>query len=134
MKATETFKATITKHLEMLSEKDSLFAETFKKPNKNIDDCITYILGEVQKSGMNGFADEEIYNMAVHYYDEDDIKAGKPFTGRVVVNHQVEISPEEIEEAKQKALSKIQEEQRQKLTAKATKKKVETQEAQPSLF
>ncbi|MBP9481471.1 MAG: hypothetical protein KBF15_08460, partial [Parabacteroides sp.] len=40
----------------------------YSKPEKNIDDCVTYILNEVKKSGCNGFADDEIYSMAVHYY------------------------------------------------------------------
>ena len=29
------------------------------------------------RSGCKGFADEEIYSMAVHYYDEDDIEEDK---------------------------------------------------------
>lgn len=42
--------------------------------------------------------------MAVHYYDEDDIKNIKPIAGRVVVNHPVELSDDEKAEAKQKAM------------------------------
>lgn len=87
MKGTEQFKIVIQNHLNSLSEKDQLFAKTLKKENKNIDDCINYILNQVQKSGCNGFADEEIYQMAVHYYDEDDIIVGKPINAKVVVNH-----------------------------------------------
>ncbi len=30
---------------------------------------------EVRQSGCNGFADEEIYSMALHYYDEEDMIA-----------------------------------------------------------
>lgn len=68
MKGTEQFKATIQDYLEYRAETDDLFAPRYADPNKNIDDCITYILNEVQRSGMNGFADDEIYSMAVHYY------------------------------------------------------------------
>jgi hypothetical protein len=47
-----------------------LFAETLKNPLKNIADCLpTYEHGQ-KKSGCNGFADDEIFNMAIHYYDE----------------------------------------------------------------
>ncbi|EFR35404.1 hypothetical protein HMPREF9294_0931 [Porphyromonas asaccharolytica PR426713P-I] len=56
---------------------DPLFAPNLQKPHKNIEECILYILSEVQKSGCNGFADEEIYSMAVHYYDEDDVEEDK---------------------------------------------------------
>lgn len=90
MQATDTFKKVISAHLESTAERDPLFADTLKKPNKNIDDCITYILNEVKKSGRNGFADEEIFGMAIHYYDEDNIEAGKPIDCRVVVNQTIE--------------------------------------------
>ena len=39
----------------------ALFAKNYRNPAKNIDDCVTYILNYVQKSGCNGFTDGEIY-------------------------------------------------------------------------
>lgn len=87
MKASPGFKTTINNYLQSRASQDPLFAETLKKPAKSLDDCINYIFGEVQKSGINGYADEEIFGMAVHYYDEDDIKPGKAVNARVVVNH-----------------------------------------------
>ena len=92
MKATNHFTRTILTYLELRAESDTLFAESFAKENKNIDDCITYIFNEVQKSGCMGFADDEIYSIAVHYYDEDDIEVGKPMNGKIVVNHVVELT------------------------------------------
>lgn len=89
MKSTDPFKEVIRQHLEARAASDELFAVTFAKEGKNIDDCCTYILNQVQKSGCNGFADEEIFGMAVHYYDEDKIEVGKPNNARVVVNHSV---------------------------------------------
>ena len=56
---------------------DPLFAPNLQKPNKNTEECILYILSEVQRNGCNGFTDEEIYSMAVHYYDGDDIEEDK---------------------------------------------------------
>lgn len=72
MKASEHFKRTIQAYLEKRAKTDVLFAPRFNNPEKNIDECINYIFSEVQKSGCNGFADEEIYSMAVHYYDEEN--------------------------------------------------------------
>lgn len=69
-KATDYFKQTIRTYLEQRAETDELFAERYADPKKNIDDCTTYILNQVQASGCHGFADEEIYAMALHYYDE----------------------------------------------------------------
>lgn len=89
MKASNTFTKVISAHLDEVASKDPLFAETLKKPNKNITDCTNYILNEVKKSGRNGFADEEIFGMAIHYYDEDDIKKPAAVGGRVVVNRSI---------------------------------------------
>ena len=51
MKGTEHFKSVIQCYLENRASYDELFAESFRKENKNIDECVTYILSEVQKSG-----------------------------------------------------------------------------------
>ena len=55
-------------YLEQRAAEDALFAKNYRNPAKNIDDCVTYILNYVQKSGCNGFTDGEIYGQAVHYY------------------------------------------------------------------
>lgn len=107
MKTTEHFKNTISAKLTEIALNDPLFAESLKKENKNIDDCITYILNTVKNSGCNGFCDVEIFGMAVHYYDESSIEIGKPINCQVVVNHAVELTQEEIEEAKNKAKEKV---------------------------
>lgn len=134
MKGTEKFKEVIQQHLISLAAKDELFAETLKKPNKSIDECIDYIIEEVQKSGKNGFADEEIFGMAVHYYDEDDLKAPKSAGGRVVVNHSVELTEEDIQEAKQKAIDSVVQEQKSKLKPAKKEKVVESKPILPTLF
>jgi hypothetical protein len=124
MKSTEHFKNTIKKYLDNRANEDKLFAETYAKPHKNIEDCIIFILNEVYRSGYNGFADDEIYSMAVHYYDEDGVTAGKPINCRVVVNHIVELTAEEKEEARKEALQRATNEayskmKQQKKTAKS---------------
>lgn len=87
MKGTELFKQTIKHHLDARAKADKLFSASYAKEGKNIDDCITYILTQVQASGYNGFADDEIYSMAVHYYDEDNICVGAPVSCQVFVNY-----------------------------------------------
>lgn len=91
---TDPFKEAITSYLHELATQDELFAKTFSKPYKNIEDCATYILNEVKKSGRMGFADDEIFNMAIHYYDEETVEIGKPLTAKVVVNRAL-ASPKE---------------------------------------
>ncbi|MFT6443505.1 MAG: hypothetical protein ACJASM_003066 [Salibacteraceae bacterium] len=123
MKGSENFKKTIEDHLNGIANKDELFAGTLMKESKNIDDCITYIMNTVHKSGANGFEDEEIYQMAIHYYDEDDIDIGGANSGSVVVNHKVELTEKEISDAKQKALDDIISEEKKKKLSKAEKKR-----------
>lgn len=133
MKTTDSFKQTIQQYLEYRGFSDPLFAETLKKPNKNIDDCVTYVLNQVKDSDCNGFDDAEIFGMAVHYYDEDDIKPGDKFSGQVVVNHKVKLTAEEIEEQRQNAKDAVFKEQRDLMLKKPIKKKEETQNLK-SLF
>lgn len=134
-KGSLAFKHTIKEYLENRALADPLFAETFKKANKNIDDCIIYIINTVQKSGCNGFADAEVFGMAVHYYDEDNIEIGKETSATVVVNHKVELTAEEVEEAKKQARKRAEDEQYKKITKmKVTHKVPEKQIIQQSLF
>ena len=47
MKGTKEFKDTIQAYLENRAESDTLFARMYNKTNKNIDECITYLLVEL---------------------------------------------------------------------------------------
>ena len=137
MKGTEHFTRTIAEYLNQRAMTDPLFAPNLQKPNKSIEECVTYILSEVQKSGCNGFDDEEIYSMAVHYYDEDDIEVKKATDCRVMVNHVVELTEEEKAEARQEAIKQFQREELAKIKSRnARVKKTEntTTQVQPSLF
>jgi len=131
MKTSDAFKETIQTYLEERAKSDELFAASYAKENKNIDECCNFILGEVQKSGCNGFTDEEVYSMAVHYYDEDNIKNVKPLSARVVVNHVVELTEEDKKAAKELAVKEYEEKELQKLEEskkkedEARKKKLE---------
>ena len=44
MNTTEYFKITIQAYLEERAMEDELFAAKYDNPDKNIDDCVTYIL------------------------------------------------------------------------------------------
>lgn len=137
MKGTEHFTRTIAEYLNQRAMTDPLFAPNLQKPNKSIEECITYILSEVQKSGCNGFDDDEIYSMAVHYYDEDDIEVGKATDCRVMVNHVIELTEEEKAEARKQAIVQYQREELAKIQKRNDRpKKTESADTQPqrSLF
>ena len=136
MKGTEHFKRTIQMYLEQRAAEDELFAKNYRNPAKNMDDCVTYILNYVQKSGCNGFSDGEIYGQAVHYYDENEIEVGTPLQCHVAVNHVVELTAEEKAETRQNALRQYQNEELRRLQSRkkpTTTAKKETN-VQPTLF
>ena len=125
MKTTDHFKNTIKSYLDKRAQEDPLFAEKYSNEKKNINDCVTYILNTVQKTGCNGFTDDEVYGMAVHYYDEESVDIGKEISCRVAVNHTVELTEEEKKEARQKAIDQYQDDIRKKeLISKYTRNKL----------
>jgi len=164
MKTSNAFKETIKAYLDKRASEDELFAVTYQKENKNLDECCNYVAKCAKDGGCAGYADEEVFGWAVHYYDEDDIKNIKPISGKVVVNHTVELtdeakaeamkeaiaeakieakktlsenielSPEDIQAAKNQAIDKIAIDQKQKLVAKAAKKKSTAEVEQIDLF
>ena len=138
MSGTEQFTRTIAEYLNLRAATDPLFAPNLAKPHKNIEDCITYILKQVQQSACNGFEDEEIYSMAVHYYDEDDLDVGRPVACHVVVNHTIVLTEEEKAEAHKQAIQQYQAQELRRLQEpKRVKAKASTdseQVPQPSLF
>ena len=121
-------------YLEQRAAEDALFAKNYRNPAKNIDDCVTYILNYVQKSGCNGFTDGEIFGQAIHYYEENEIEVGKPMNCQVAVNHIVELTAEEKAEARQKAIQKYQDEEVRKLQNRNRPAAKKETIVQPSLF
>ena len=123
-KGSEQFKTAIKEHLDSIAAKDAAFAEKYSAEGKSLDECVDYIIGQVKNSGLNGFDDNEIYGMAIHYYEESDLgDIKKGITANVVVNHQVALTEEEKEEARKKALASFEAEQLRKLQDKERKEK-----------
>ena len=138
MNGTEQFTRTIAEYLNLRAATDPLFAPNLAKPHKNIEDCITYILKQVQQSACNGFEDDEIYSMAVHYYDEDELEMGSHVACHVVVNHTIVLTEEEKAEARKQAIQQYQAQELRRLQEpRQVKTKASTnseQAPQPSLF
>ncbi len=138
MKGTDHFKRTIQIVFGAACSGGCALCEELPQPCQNIDDCVTYILNYVQRSGCNGFTDGEIFGQAVHYYDENEIEVGKPIQCQVAVNHVVELTGEEKAEARQNAVRRYQEEELRKLQNRSkprTATKATAQEVQqPNRF
>lgn len=71
----------IGNYLMERAKTDPSVANNLKKEKKSLNECWDYVLSEIAKKmyrdGNFGCAagdDEELFGLAVHYYDEDDIK------------------------------------------------------------
>lgn len=115
MKGTQAFQDTIRTYLDNMAESDALFAVKYANPSKSLSECITYIICQVHKSGCNGFEDDEIFGMAVHYWEESEIEVGKPVNCQVVVNHIVELTEDEKAQARQDAIDRLRNEEMAKM-------------------
>jgi len=110
-------------YLRQRAETDPSVAANLKKENKSLAACWKYIAGEAfakakrnKSVGSSYLTDDEVYGMAVHYYDEDDIKI-KPLEG--------------VRETKTTS-SQVQKKVEKR--AKPSKKKNDLSEIQMSLF
>lgn len=133
----EEFKDIIQKYLQQRSDEDALFAQRFANPKKSIDECCRYILGEARKRGNAVvMADTEVLGLAIHYYDEENIKVEKVSFGNSISpsTHKVELTEEEKIAAREAAIKRLTEEQYQSLKKKPVKKREKVNVQQMNLF
>ena len=133
MAKNDSFKQAIKAYLDKRAEEDSLFAPKYANEKKSIDECCSYIMGEARKRGNAiAISDEEVYGMAVHYYDEDDIKINRlPVSSPA---KPVELTEEDKKAARDRAIARLAEEQYQTLRKKNVRKKADDNVQQMSLF
>lgn len=142
-------KEAIQSYLDERAKTDELFAVAYKKKNKNIDECFAYIMGEALKESSPvvpgvegcGMDNDVVYGMAVHYYDEDDIKVNKlPSNVRASAStttpaKPVKLTEEDEKRAHEEAIKRLTEEQYALLKKKPSRSKKEVTEVQQmSLF
>lgn len=81
--------------LQQRADNDELFARSFYKPNKSMDECMRFVtksvlddmseqVKTVTKKRRNcgiggGYSDEWVLSKAIHYFDEDDITVDDEF-------------------------------------------------------
>ena len=85
MKPSDNFKTAIENYLNTTAQDDAVFAQSLTKENKNIESCYNYIFGEVKKTGLCAFDNQEIFDMAIKYYTDDSIGIPAPVACRAVV-------------------------------------------------
>lgn len=146
-KTSNPLEEAIKSYLDQRAKTDELFAKSYAKTNKNLKECCSYIMGEALKNsstvipGAKGcmIDNSEVFGMAVHYYDEDDIKVSKlPANVKPSISKpstSMELTDEDREKARQAALKRLEEEQHALLKKRAVKSRKEVTEVQQmSLF
>ena len=135
------FELAIKQHLDQRAATDALFAQAYAKPKKSIEECCQFIYGEVSKKDRGGanclaLSDDEVFGLAVHYYDEDNIKVEK--VHGVGASHNQKQLPDyepteaDKETARRRAMQKLVDQEMERMKAKPKAKKVEVE--QPTLF
>lgn len=105
------FEQTIKAYLDAKADDDPMFTAKLSNPKKSIEECCRYICEEVKKTGRQGFCDEEIYGMALHYYDEANIEVADKVDCQVVVNKEIQLTEEEKAKIAEQARKKVEEEE-----------------------
>ena len=109
-------KERIKDYLDERARQDELFAKSYAKTNKNIDECYDYIVGEARKQCKDSdsicISDDVVYGWAVHYYDEDNIKVGRSTESKESkesnVNKKAVEAKKKSDDAKKRKPAKIQ--------------------------
>ena len=143
----DEFEKTIKEYLDERAKQDAAFATKYANPKKSIAECCRYIVGEasgMRKGNTAIIRDDEVFGMAVHYYDEENIKikSTKGMAASVRTENKIEkedakieLTKEEQEQARKMALERAIEEQRKRMTERKPKVKPAAEEpAQMSLF
>lgn len=75
-----TLQEYIETKLGEMANQDPNFRERYNDKQKSITDCIRYITQQARKQAIKGCAaisDEDVLQMAVHYYQEKDVNPTK---------------------------------------------------------
>lgn len=141
MKQTLAFENAIKKYLDEFASNDSVFALKYANPDKSISQCCDFIASEVRKMGVCGLEDSEVYGLAVHYYDESDVKIDQNVNYQVTCNYHVELTEEQKEEARAEAMKQYQKALYDQMVANnlkakktSSKESADSEQNRPTLF
>ena len=82
----KAFADAVKSYLDRRASEYKMFAESYANQKKSIAECCNFIISEVRKQNRTAMTDDEVYGLAVHYYDEENIKVSTNIpTCRVVV-------------------------------------------------
>lgn len=127
-KPTNEFQEVIKNYLEEFAKSDAHFAERYALEEKTLSECEKYIMGEVRSktTGPNAvMSDDEVYQMARHYYLEDNIKVNpvQATATPATKKESIKLSSKDKEQLKVEAEKEYKRQCIEELKAKEQKKK-----------
>ena len=122
MTGTELFEERIKAFLDEQAAQDAAFAEKLNNDKRTIKDCAAWMIEKLatdfQKTGKMGYDDSEIYGLALHFYDEPNLKAkgNCNFQGLIMSNRPAtqEYKPRELTDEEKARLDEAAREQYQR--------------------
>lgn len=129
---------------EYLLKRDDI-KENLEKENKSLSECGSFIMTEARRKGRSVcMTNEEVFGLAVHYYDEDDLKINKNISNQAKVEksevskpvqEEKPVEKVDIEEIVEKKVQERLQAIERKKKGKRTKKKIKKSNVeQVSLF
>ena len=106
-KVSKAFEEAVKSYLDRFANNDDAFAVKYANEGKSIGECCDYIASQVKEMGVVGLSDDEVYGLAVHYYDEEDVRFEK-VAYRAVCNRSVELTDDEKSELRRRAMEEYQ--------------------------
>lgn len=83
-----TLQKYLEEKLQAMAQQDENFRNRYEDKEKSMKKCLLYIMQQARKRAVNYYAaisDEDVLQMAVHYYQEKDVEPTKEPTQAKVV-------------------------------------------------
>ena len=113
LKAEGSFEKALLEFLE--SVQNDVLEKKINTGNKTLGGCANFILSEMRKRQKKGVAvatDEEVYGLAIHFFEEDSIKEGK---NQVIADvKKTEVNKVEVKKEKPKVAAEPKKEEQLK--------------------
>ena len=144
MKSNDSALAVMQQMLQERCIAEPSFAIKMANPSKSMEGAVNYLCSQIQKSGLCVVDDQEVMNILVHYFDENEIEDCGKVNCNIVVS-KPELSEEDKEILKEQAKEEYKKEQLQQIRRDNAQKAIpkpttsipkigEEINVQPSLF
>ena len=114
MKSNDSALAVMQQMLQERCIAEPSFAIKMANPSKSMEGAVNYLCSQIQKSGLCVVDDQEVMNILVHYFDENEIEDCGKVNCNIVVS-KPELSEEDKEILKEQAMEEYKKEQLQQI-------------------